>query len=236
MFIAPYDDPYTIAGQGTIGNEILRWVGGWAGGGGSVWCVHRATSQAEVPRHPGALSQATAGDRVTATHGGTPAHAPAPAPARQPGAALPPTTSPRCRQTDMDKLDAIFVAIGEASPHHHRSGGGGNRGRAARRARAEEAEGWAGAAGAGPTHTTPAHPPTLPPIHTHCTTQHTFESVEPTSARPPPPPQTHTRHPQAVAAWWRASRRTSRRSSLPSRSSASSRRVRAGPVCVCVAV
>ncbi len=24
MFIAPYDDPYTIAGQGTIGNEILR--------------------------------------------------------------------------------------------------------------------------------------------------------------------------------------------------------------------
>jgi hypothetical protein len=26
VFIAPYDDPYTIAGQGTVGNEILRWV------------------------------------------------------------------------------------------------------------------------------------------------------------------------------------------------------------------
>lgn len=25
VFIAPYDDPYTIAGQGTIGNEILRY-------------------------------------------------------------------------------------------------------------------------------------------------------------------------------------------------------------------
>lgn len=24
MFVAPYDDPYTIAGQGTIGTEILR--------------------------------------------------------------------------------------------------------------------------------------------------------------------------------------------------------------------
>jgi threonine dehydratase len=24
IFVAPYDDPYTIAGQGTIGNEILR--------------------------------------------------------------------------------------------------------------------------------------------------------------------------------------------------------------------
>ncbi|KAG1655822.1 hypothetical protein FOA52_008385 [Chlamydomonas sp. UWO 241] len=27
-FIAPYDDPYTIAGQGTIGDEILRQIGG----------------------------------------------------------------------------------------------------------------------------------------------------------------------------------------------------------------
>ena len=25
-FVAPYDDPYTIAGQGTIGDEILRQV------------------------------------------------------------------------------------------------------------------------------------------------------------------------------------------------------------------
>lgn len=24
MFVAPYDDPYTIAGQGTIGTEVLR--------------------------------------------------------------------------------------------------------------------------------------------------------------------------------------------------------------------
>lgn len=24
VFVAPYDDPYTIAGQGTIGTEILR--------------------------------------------------------------------------------------------------------------------------------------------------------------------------------------------------------------------
>ena len=24
VFVAPYDDPYTIAGQGTIGNELLR--------------------------------------------------------------------------------------------------------------------------------------------------------------------------------------------------------------------
>lgn len=24
MFVAPYDDPYTIAGQGTVGQEILR--------------------------------------------------------------------------------------------------------------------------------------------------------------------------------------------------------------------
>ena len=24
MFVAPYDDPFTIAGQGTIGTEILR--------------------------------------------------------------------------------------------------------------------------------------------------------------------------------------------------------------------
>lgn len=24
MFVAPYDDPYTIAGQGTIGQEIMR--------------------------------------------------------------------------------------------------------------------------------------------------------------------------------------------------------------------
>jgi len=27
-FVAPYDDPHTIAGQGTIGDEILRQVGG----------------------------------------------------------------------------------------------------------------------------------------------------------------------------------------------------------------
>ncbi len=27
-FIPPYDDPHTIAGQGTIGDEILRQVGG----------------------------------------------------------------------------------------------------------------------------------------------------------------------------------------------------------------
>jgi threonine dehydratase len=26
-FVAPYDDPHTIAGQGTIGDEILRQVG-----------------------------------------------------------------------------------------------------------------------------------------------------------------------------------------------------------------
>jgi threonine dehydratase len=26
-FIPPYDDPYTIAGQGTIGDEIMRQVG-----------------------------------------------------------------------------------------------------------------------------------------------------------------------------------------------------------------
>lgn len=26
MFVAPYDDPYTIAGQGTIGNEVLRQI------------------------------------------------------------------------------------------------------------------------------------------------------------------------------------------------------------------
>ena len=26
MFIAPYDDPYTIAGQGTVGTEILRQI------------------------------------------------------------------------------------------------------------------------------------------------------------------------------------------------------------------
>lgn len=26
VFIPPYDDPYTIAGQGTIGDEILRQV------------------------------------------------------------------------------------------------------------------------------------------------------------------------------------------------------------------
>ncbi len=26
VFIAPYDDPYTIAGQGTIGAEILRQI------------------------------------------------------------------------------------------------------------------------------------------------------------------------------------------------------------------
>jgi threonine dehydratase len=25
-FVAPYDDPHTIAGQGTIGDEILRQV------------------------------------------------------------------------------------------------------------------------------------------------------------------------------------------------------------------
>jgi len=31
VFVAPYDDPYTIAGQGTIGNEILRWVGAFGG-------------------------------------------------------------------------------------------------------------------------------------------------------------------------------------------------------------
>lgn len=24
MFVAPYDDPFTIAGQGTIGTEVLR--------------------------------------------------------------------------------------------------------------------------------------------------------------------------------------------------------------------
>jgi threonine dehydratase len=26
-FVPPYDDPYTISGQGTIGDEILRQVG-----------------------------------------------------------------------------------------------------------------------------------------------------------------------------------------------------------------
>ena len=29
-FVAPYDDPYTIAGQGTIGDEILRQARGRA--------------------------------------------------------------------------------------------------------------------------------------------------------------------------------------------------------------
>lgn len=28
MFVAPYDDPLTVAGQGTIGTEILRQVRG----------------------------------------------------------------------------------------------------------------------------------------------------------------------------------------------------------------
>jgi hypothetical protein len=28
VFIAPYDDPFTIAGQGTIGSEIVSQVGG----------------------------------------------------------------------------------------------------------------------------------------------------------------------------------------------------------------
>ena len=26
VFVAPYDDPYTIAGQGTVGTEILRQI------------------------------------------------------------------------------------------------------------------------------------------------------------------------------------------------------------------
>lgn len=30
-FVPPYDDPFTIAGQGTIGDEILRQVGGVLG-------------------------------------------------------------------------------------------------------------------------------------------------------------------------------------------------------------
>lgn len=30
VFVAPYDDPYTVAGQGTIGDEIRRQVGGIA--------------------------------------------------------------------------------------------------------------------------------------------------------------------------------------------------------------
>lgn len=28
VFVAPYDDPLTVAGQGTIGTEILRQVQG----------------------------------------------------------------------------------------------------------------------------------------------------------------------------------------------------------------
>ena len=31
-FVAPYDDPYTIAGQGTIGDEIMRQVRGGTSG------------------------------------------------------------------------------------------------------------------------------------------------------------------------------------------------------------
>jgi threonine dehydratase len=36
VFVAPYDDPYTVAGQGTIGDEILRQV---RAGGGGVCCA-----------------------------------------------------------------------------------------------------------------------------------------------------------------------------------------------------
>ncbi len=42
-FIPPYDDPYTIAGQGTVGDEILRQVGrsvGWGVGYG-MWVTGR---------------------------------------------------------------------------------------------------------------------------------------------------------------------------------------------------
>lgn len=45
MFIAPYDDPYTIAGQGTIGTEILRQT--WVGSGGRLGCLCFATAPAQ---------------------------------------------------------------------------------------------------------------------------------------------------------------------------------------------
>lgn len=44
VFVAPYDDPHTIAGQGTIGDEILRQVRG-------VWVAAGSHTQ-QQPLHP----------------------------------------------------------------------------------------------------------------------------------------------------------------------------------------
>lgn len=47
-FVAPYDDPHTIAGQGTIGDEILRQV--CVVGAPSVCCyVMRLVVPSQLP-------------------------------------------------------------------------------------------------------------------------------------------------------------------------------------------
>lgn len=46
VFIAPYDDPYTIAGQGTVGQEILRQVGCT-----SSTCLHRILHHNDLEDH-----------------------------------------------------------------------------------------------------------------------------------------------------------------------------------------
>jgi hypothetical protein len=67
-FVAPYDDPYTIAGQGTIGDEILRQVGGpqqgEGRGGGRAQAASFSTPR---PSHPISLYP-----RVCPTRSATP--------------------------------------------------------------------------------------------------------------------------------------------------------------------
>ena len=62
MFVAPYDDPYTIAGQGTIGNEILRCAlhaglcRRWQWEGGGACCVLQVERPALWHRKPAAAA------------------------------------------------------------------------------------------------------------------------------------------------------------------------------------
>jgi threonine dehydratase len=55
VFVAPYDDPHTIAGQGTIGDEILRQVRGEVVYAGSHAQQHPFTP---LGYHPVAASSA----------------------------------------------------------------------------------------------------------------------------------------------------------------------------------